>query len=234
MLCFFLSVSPFLWKPITFFAKPHPRLAAADHHHRKQKINKTTCWHHHSYNDYHYHHHPQPWPPTTKIITKSQTQTHNLITIHHQQLEKEKEKQPSKITTKSQIHNLITTNNWKRKKKNNHRERPTRSKTHAELLADDPRRSTLNADAHAGQRPMNLDLQNQITPPSSSASKSAVTLWRQKASIIQWCLGFEVLTNEPWKGGAQIVKSREIEATGKERRGKRERREKKEEKNKIK
>ena len=64
-------------------------------------------------------------PPTTKIITKSQTQAHNLITIHHQQPEKEKEKEPSKITTKSQTHNLITTNNQKRKKKNNHQERPT-------------------------------------------------------------------------------------------------------------
>ena len=104
-------------------------------------INKTTRWHHHSYNNCHRHHHPQPWSPATKIITKSQTQTHNLITINHQQLEKEKEKQPSKITTKSQTHNLITTNNRKRKKKNNHRERakahqlddPCRSETHADL-----------------------------------------------------------------------------------------------------
>ena len=32
---------------------------------------------------------------------------------------------------------------------------PCQSETHAELLANDPRRSPLNADAHVGQRPTN-------------------------------------------------------------------------------
>ena len=53
-----------------------------------------------------------------------------------------------------------------------------RSETHAELLTDDQCRSTLNADAHADQRPINPDPQNQVTPPSSSTSISVTTLRR--------------------------------------------------------
>ena len=61
---------------------------------------------------------------------------------------------------------------------------------------------------------------NPITPPSSSTSISSTTLRRKIGFILQWRLGFEVLIDEPWRGGAQIVKLRETEATGKERRGK--------------
>ena len=104
-------------------------------------------------------------------------QNHNQITNpnpqphHHSPLTSGKRK--SKTTL--QNHNQITNpqphhhQNRKRKKKNNHRERPKahqlddprRSKTHVELFADDPRHSILNADAHAGQRPVNPDPQIQ-------------------------------------------------------------------------
>ena len=173
---FFNSLFLSLWLSLSlkthpFLCKPTPTASHCWLPPLKTKINKTTRQHHHSYNNCHCHRHPQPWPPTTKIITKSQTQTHNLITIHHQQPEKEKEKQPSKIITKSQTHNLITTNNWKRKKKNNHRE-THRLETHSELLADDPRRSTLNADAHASQIQTAKSITHTTTAESTIKSQT--------------------------------------------------------------
>ena len=81
-------------------------------------------------------------------------QNHNQITNpipqpHHHSpptTGKRKEKQPSKITNPQPHHHQQSE---KEKEKQPPRE------THAELLADDPRRSTLNVNAHAGQRPMN-------------------------------------------------------------------------------
>ena len=57
--CFFLFVSPFLWKPTTFFANPHPRLATTGHHHWKQKKLKP------------------PTSATTATTTATVTTTHN-------------------------------------------------------------------------------------------------------------------------------------------------------------
>ena len=78
--------------------------------------------------------------------------------------------------------------------------------THAELLVDDPRRSPLNTDAHVGQRPMNPDPQNQITPQLSSTSISAATLQCEVDFVPNgvWALKFP--TDKPWRGGAQTVK----------------------------
>ena len=80
---------------------------------------------------------------------------------------------------------------------------------------------------------MNPDPQNQITLLLSSTSISAAKLRRRRGFIVQWRLGFEVLTDEPWRGGAQTVKLRETKTMGKNRRGKWERREKEKKKEKV-
>ena len=89
-----LSLSAYLCLSLSlktnhFLCKLTPTISCCRPPPSKKKKKKTNRRCHHSYNNCHCHHHPQPWPPTTKIITKSQTQTHNLITIHHQQPEKE-------------------------------------------------------------------------------------------------------------------------------------------------
>ena len=58
------------------------------------------------------------------------------------------------------------------------------------------------------------------------------TLRSRRGFIVQWHLGFEVLADEPGRGGAQTVKLRETKTMGKDRRGKWERREKKKKKRK--
>ena len=111
-------------------------------------------------------------------------------------------------------------------------QRPTLN-SYVELLADDPRRSSLNPDAHTGQRPTNLDPQNQVTPLSSSTSISAATLRRRSGFRVQWCLGFEVPSQWTLEGRSSNHEIERNRSYRKERRGKWERREKIEEKNKI-
>ena len=161
-----ICVSPFLWKPTTFFENPHPRLAVAGHHHWKKKnhllvlpqlqqlplspppITMTT--NHQNHNQITYpnpqpHHHS---PPTTrKRKRKTTLQNHNQIANpqphHHQQ--SEKEKQPIKITNPNSQpyhHQQLE----KKKKKKNHWER---AKAHQ---LDDPCQSetlAINLMTHA-------------------------------------------------------------------------------------
>ena len=96
-----------------------------------------------------------------------------------------------------------------------------------------PIRSSLNLDAHASQRPTNLDPQNQVTPLSSSTSISAATLRRRSGFRVQWCLGFEVPSQWTLEGRSSNHEIERNRSYRKERRGKWERREKIEEKNKI-
>ena len=149
-------------------------------------------------------------PPTTKIITKSQTQTqtHNLITIHHQQPKKEKEKQPSKITTKSQTHNLITTNNQKRKKKkkNNHRERPTRSKTHANLPSTPMPTPVRDPWTHSGQI-QNAKFITHTTTAETEREAETTSRGREREkeqrngciSFYGWSVGYLWLLEQEWE-----------------------------------
>ena len=124
---FFLSlliyVSPFLWKPTTFFANSHLWLVAVGHHHRKKRKKKnqppmppqlqqlplspppTTMTTNHQNHNQITNPNPQPnyhSPPTTrKRKRKTTLQNHNQITNpqphYHQQSKKEKEKQSTKI-----------------------------------------------------------------------------------------------------------------------------------------
>ena len=208
---------------------------------------KTTLQNHNQITNPQPHYHQQ----SKKEKEKQSTKITNLNPQphHHQQLEKEKEKQPPRESKSTSMPSLMAwsvlaseaasesawlessevASHWPPQ----FQWPPRRSKTHVELLADDPRRSSLNLDAHASQRPTNLDPQNQVTPLSSSTSISEATLRRRSGFRVQWCLGVEVPSQWTLEGRSSNHEIERNRSYRKERRGKWERREKIEEKNKI-